>query len=113
MVWIVKSENTGVMRIARTSRHNLNRESDMKKFALTFGAAVVALTTIHAASAEAGVLRYPHYGWRAPVVVAPVVAPRAYYRGPVANCYMTKRKVITPSGWYWKRVRVCGPLAHY
>ena len=82
----------------------------MKKIALTLGAAIVALTTVQAASAQAG----PRFhGWRAPVVVAPLVVPRVVVGAPVANCYWTTRKVRRLGGWYWKRVRVCDTVYPY
>ncbi|GBE42216.1 hypothetical protein BMS3Bbin10_00273 [bacterium BMS3Bbin10] len=84
----------------------------MKKIALTLGAAVVALTSIPATSAQAGAVRF-HNGWRAPVVVAPHVAPRVVVGAPAANCFWTRKKVRTPNGWYWKRVRVCGAVRRY
>ena len=84
----------------------------MKKIALTLGAAVVALTAIQATEAEAG--SKLHFGWGGHHGLnVHFGSPYYYYGGPKYHCFWKKRKIHTPYGWHWKKVKVCKPFYRY
>lgn len=83
----------------------------MKKYAFVLGAAVVAATALSVTGAEAGGKKL-HFGWHKPHWNAFYGTPHFYGHPPV-HCFWKKRKIFTPHGWYWKKVKVCKPLHRY
>lgn len=79
----------------------------MKKIALTLGAAAVALTALQATDAQAG--GKVKFGWHAPHWNVYYGGPY-YYGYPKFHCFWKKRKIYTPGGWYWKRVKICNRI---
>ncbi len=76
----------------------------MKKIALTLGAAAIALMAVQATDAQAGGKRGFHVGWG-----KPWHGHSAFFHGPRYHCFWRKKKIFTPGGWYWKKVRICKP----
>jgi len=83
----------------------------MKKIALTLGAALVAFTAVSVTNAEAGGKKL-HFGWQKPHWNVYYDAP-FYYGYPPVKCFWKKRKIFTPGGFYWKRVKICKPIHLY
>lgn len=75
----------------------------MKRLVLTLGAAAIALTALSATGAEAGGKRH-HFGWHKPHWNT------IWYDYPEYHCFWKKKKIFTPKGWFWKKVKICKPV---
>lgn len=83
----------------------------MKKIALTLGAAIVAISALQVSAAEAGGKKF-HFGFHKPHWNAHFYGKPYHFYGP-KFCFWKKRKIFTPGGWYWKKVRICKPYWRY
>lgn len=75
----------------------------MKKIILTLGAAAIVLTVLSATGAEAGGKKF-HFGWHNKPHWNNI-----WYDYPEYHCFW-KKKIFTPKGWFWQKVKICKPV---